>query len=264
MATFWLRAETKENEFRRAIVPKDSQRLIEAGHTVYVEDWSESIIPIQEYESIGCKVVAANSWYDDAPSHAVIVGLKALPHHFESFTRTHLYFAHAYKQQDGWQELVGKFKKGHGEILDLEFMLDKDGRRVCAFGYWAGFVGAGLGALFARATDLTKTTKDLDQQKFFKNQNDFIQFIQEHTNPNSSEKSIVIGARGRSGHGAHDLFSKLKWSTTAWDIDETIKGGPFAEILEHDVFVNCVLSTKKNHPLLIIKLSSLHKTQDLK
>ena len=33
--------------------------------------------------------------------------------------------------------------------------------------------------------------------------------------------------------------------TTLWDLEETSAGGPFSEILEHDIFINCVLVQKK-------------------
>ena len=137
---FWLRAETKENEFRRAITPHDAQKMIQAGHKVIVEDWNESIIPTSEYSSIGCEIVSSGSW-KQAPKEAIIVGLKALPEDIESFQHTHIYFAHAYKQQEGYQELLSKFIKGGGKIIDLEYMIDENQRRVCAFGYWAGYVG---------------------------------------------------------------------------------------------------------------------------
>ena len=29
---------------------------------------------------------------------------------------------------------------------------------------------------------------------------------------------------------------------TEWDIDETAHGGPFPEILTHDIFLNCILA----------------------
>jgi len=34
--------------------------------------------------------------------------------------------------------VLGRYAHGGGTLLDLEF-LEKNGRRVAAFGYWAGF-----------------------------------------------------------------------------------------------------------------------------
>ena len=73
-------------------------------------------------------------------------------------------------------------------------------------------------------------------------------------------KALVIGALGRCGRGAVDLFRKIGLDELAlpmgfrllglkklyrddilkWDMAETAKGGPFSEILEVDIFVNCI------------------------
>lgn len=51
----------------------------------------------------------------------VIVGLKELPEDGSDLTHQHLYFGHAYKYQGGWKELLGRFDKGGGGLLDLEY-----------------------------------------------------------------------------------------------------------------------------------------------
>ena len=55
-------------------------------------------------------------------------------------------------------------------------------------------------------------------------------------------RAIVIGALGRVGTGAADLCEALEVSTTKWDMAETATGGPFPEILEHDLFLNCIFA----------------------
>lgn len=46
--------------------------------------------------------------------------------------------ADCYKGQASWDTVLARYARGDGTLLDLEF-LEKDGRRVAAFGYWAGF-----------------------------------------------------------------------------------------------------------------------------
>jgi saccharopine dehydrogenase (NAD+, L-lysine-forming) len=46
--------------------------------------------------------------------------------------------AHCFKGQHGWEKVLSRYSRGGGTLLDLEF-LEKNGRRVAAFGYWAGF-----------------------------------------------------------------------------------------------------------------------------
>lgn len=54
--------------------------------------------------------------------------------------------------------------------------------------------------------------------------------------------AIVIGAKGRVGSGAKDLLVAMGASVTQWDMAETAHGGPFHEILDHDIFVNSILA----------------------
>ena len=51
-------------------------------------------------------------------------------------------FGHAFKGQPAGQVLLQRFKAGGGTLLDLEYLVNAQGRRVTAFGYWAGFAGA--------------------------------------------------------------------------------------------------------------------------
>jgi saccharopine dehydrogenase (NAD+, L-lysine-forming) len=53
---------------------------------------------------------------------------------------------------------------------------------------------------------------------------------------------IVIGALGRVGTGAGDLCSALGLHVTRWDMAETASGGPFPEVLQHEIFLNCIVA----------------------
>jgi alanine dehydrogenase len=257
---FWLRAESKKNEYRRALTPDSCEKILAAGHTVYVEDWKDSIIPTAEYTAIGCKSVASGSWDKDAPDEAIIVGLKALPDDIKLFRHTHIYFAHAYKEQDGWRELLSKFQYGGGKVIDLEFMVNENKRRVAAFGYWAGYVGAALGALFAKTANKEETIQALTEAKQFKDKQDLIDFVKKHIN-NQKGEAIIIGCHGRSGTGATDFINSINWQSTGWDQKHTAPGGPFKEILNYDVFVNCVLAMTKMAPFITKELIEAHNTK---
>jgi len=249
---FWLRSESKKNEFRRALTPDSCQKILAAGHKVIVEDWKKSIIPTSDYKDIGCEIMPDGSWATTAPAEAIIIGLKELPSNIETFKHTHIYFAHCYKEQDGWQEIMSKFKNGGGKIIDLEFMVDENGRRTNAFGYWAGYVGAALGALFAKAVNIEEAKTKLKQLRQFPDKSDLIKFIKDNTS--DVGEAIVIGAKGRSGTGASDLFSDINWNTVGWDQKDTAPGGPFKEILNYDLFVNCVLAMKPMPPFITREL----------
>lgn len=245
---FWLRAETKEFEYRRALSPDSVKKLLDAGHKVVVEKSDNSIISETLYAQTGATIVDENAWIKQAPKDAIVVGLKALDASLETYKHTHIYFAHVYKEQDGWQEVMSKFKNGGGKIIDLEYMVDNRGARVCAFGYWAGYVGAALAALFSNNEKHIDATAALRSKRYFIDKNELIGFVKDYAL--SKGDAIVLGHLGRSGSGAADFFKDINWSVVGWDKSHTEGGGPFEEILNFDVFVNCVLSTSKIKPFL--------------
>ena len=53
-------------------------------------------------------------------------------------------FGHAFKDQRSGLDLLKRFKNDGGKLYDLEYLLDDTGKRVAAFGYWAGFAGAAV------------------------------------------------------------------------------------------------------------------------
>jgi saccharopine dehydrogenase (NAD+, L-lysine forming) len=76
------------------------------------------------------------SWRTDAPKDAYIVGLKELPENDDSpLVHQHIFFAHCFKNQGGWKELLHRFDAGNGTILDLEFLQDGNGGFRTAQGY---------------------------------------------------------------------------------------------------------------------------------
>lgn len=55
-------------------------------------------------------------------------------------------------------------------------------------------------------------------------------------------RALIIGALGRVGTGASDLCTAMHVDVTGWDMAETASGGPFPEILDHELFINCILA----------------------
>jgi saccharopine dehydrogenase (NAD+, L-lysine-forming) len=88
----------------------------------------------------GCEIVAENAW-PQAPADAIIFGLKELPEDGTPLPHRHIMFGHAFKGQPAGQVLLKRFKAGGGTLYDLEYLVGEDGRRVAAFGYWAGYAG---------------------------------------------------------------------------------------------------------------------------
>ncbi|KAL0580282.1 Saccharopine dehydrogenase [Marasmius crinis-equi] len=236
----WLRCEKKEFERRSALTPTTAKKLIGAGFDIYVERDEQRIFDDAEFEAVGCKLVENNSW-PSAPKDIPIIGLKELPESTDPLPHTHIQFAHCYKKQGGWSSVLARFHHGGGTLYDLEFLEDENRRRVAAFGFHAGFAGAAAGALALAAQ---QDGKKLGLLEPYENEEAMITHVKSTLGGSGKNvKALVIGALGRCGRGAVDLFRKIgldENNILKWDLDETAKGGPFQEILEVDIFVNCI------------------------
>ncbi len=240
MTHLWVRAEQRANEQRVGLTPDGAAQLQAAGITVTIEDSTDRAIGIEGYRAAGCTIAPQNSW-PDAPRDAIIFGLKELPEDGTPLVHRHILFGHAYKGQPAGQVLLKRFKAGGGTLYDLEYLVDPDGRRVAAFGYWAGYAGAAVAlkcwaaqqrggiagpvGVYESAQALrTDLARDLDGTG------------------QARPDALIIGALGRVGTGVFDLCEAVGVAATKWDMAETAHGGPFPEVLQHDLFFNCILA----------------------
>ena len=107
----WLRHEVKDNERRTPITPKNAQRLLEFGHSICVEESETRIFSTNEYEKIGCEIVKQGSW-QNASKDTIIIGLKELPEDDFELVHQHIYFAHVFKGQSGYEKVLNRYKLG--------------------------------------------------------------------------------------------------------------------------------------------------------
>ena len=237
MTHLWIRAEPRAHEERVGLTPDGAAQLLAQGFKVTVEESAARAIPIGGYREAGCAIAPEGSW-PDAPREAVIFGLKELADDGTPLIHRHIMFGHAYKGQPDGQRLLQRFKAGGGVLYDLEYLVDEDGRRIAAFGYWAGYAGAAVSliAWIAQAAGgiagpvSTYASSDAMQDE-----------LRRALGANRPSV-LIIGALGRVGTGAGDLCEALGLPVTRWDMAETAHGGPFPEVLEHDIFLNCILA----------------------
>lgn len=240
MQHLWVRAEQRPNEQRVGLTPEGAGDLIAAGMRITVENSPDRAIPLDGYRAAGCDIAPAHSW-PTAPRDAIIFGLKELPEDGMPLPHRHIMFGHAFKGQFSGKALLRRFRAGGGTLYDLEYLVDEQGRRIAAFGYWAGYAGSAvalkcwaaqqhgglcgpvspypgkdaLGAELANELDATGSARPT---------------------------AIVIGALGRVGRGAADLCDAMGVTVTQWDMAETASGGPFPQILAHELFMNCIFA----------------------
>lgn len=237
MTHLWVRAESRDNEERVGLLPDAVPRLRAQGINVTVEDSPTRIIPTQDYRGAGAEIAAEGSWVT-APEDAIVFGLKELPDDGTPLRHRHIMFGHAYKGQPSGQTLLKRFNAGGGTLYDLEYLESADGRRVAAFGYWAGYAGAAVSLLAFSAQAKGGVCPPVSTWPTAGDMRAYVATALGGATPNA----LVIGALGRVGTGASDLCTELGLSVTKWDMAETAHGGPFPEVLAHDLFFNCILA----------------------
>ncbi len=149
--------------------------------------------------------------------------------------------------------------------------MDDKGRRVAAFGYHAGFAGAAL-AIENWAWQINHKGTPFPAVEAYPNEESLIVDVKKAMKE-AIEKSgkaprvLVIGALGRCGSGGESSIPCLYLLCTPtdqkkavdlclragvptenvlkWDMEETKKGGPFKEIVESDIFINCIYLSSK-------------------
>lgn len=241
MTHLWIRAEERANERRVGATPDGVARLLHAGLQVTVEDSPTRIIPIAAFRDAGAQIAAPGAWRN-APPDAIIFGLKELPEDATPLLHRHILFGHAYKGQLAGRVLLERFREGNGTLYDLEYLIDDTGRRVAAFGYWAGYVGAALSLAAWAAQQRGDTFQPVTD---WPDKGSLIHDLRAMLDPLGGRlpTALIIGALGRTGRGATALLDTFGITPTAWDMAETANGGPFPEVLDHDIFLNCILAT---------------------
>ncbi|MDA8785028.1 DUF3833 family protein [Planktomarina temperata] len=237
MTHIWIRAEERPNEQRGGVTPDGVAELLRAGFQVTLEEDPTRAIPLADYN--GCSLAATGSWRN-APKDAIIFGLKELPDDDSPLVHRHIMFGHAYKGQPNGARLLARFKRGGGRLYDLEYLTDDTGRRVAAFGYWAGYAGAAVALkcwAAARSGGLCAPLQTFPSAAALQHH------VAADLGGDTCPKVIIIGALGRVGSGARDFCRAMGAEVTGWDMAQTAQGGPFPEILTHDIFLNCILAS---------------------
>ncbi len=253
-ASLWYRSEDKTGEERAVLTPAIVGELIQTGHAVTVEQSPQRCFPDDAYAAVGATMAPADSWRE-APVDTVIVGLKELNGDTFDLKHRHIHFAHVYKDQQGWQDVLSRFKRGGGSLFDLEYLVDDSGRRVAAFGFWAGYAGAAV-AISAWVGQQRNETPSVKPITSYEHRDALLQSLKTALaqRDNARPTALVIGAKGRSGKGAVELLENLNISVTQWDVDETREGGPFEKLLSVDIVINCVFIQQPLPPFLTTAL----------
>ncbi|WP_420460526.1 NAD(P)-dependent oxidoreductase [Neolewinella sp.] len=131
-----LREDKYPPDARVAITPTQLARLRKAGYDVVVQPSPHRCYTDAEYTRLGVPL------QEDVSDRQLLIGIKEVPIGRLIADKTYCNFAHVAKFQAYNQPLLRALLDKGITHIDYEYLTDDHGRRLIAFGYWAGMVGA--------------------------------------------------------------------------------------------------------------------------
>lgn len=123
---------------RTPLTPRQAAEVQSAYSSVKIVCQKSSIrcYSDDEYRAEGIPVVA------DVSDCDILLGIKEVPITALYANKTYLFFSHTIKQQAYNRELLRTILERNIRLIDYEPLTDKQGKRLVAFGKFAGIVGA--------------------------------------------------------------------------------------------------------------------------
>ncbi len=142
-----IRAEDKsEWERRTPLTPEDIAALQADGRTLVVQTSPQRVFTDEEFSSRGIPLQS------DLTDCDVIIGLKEIPGDQLAPNKSYVFFSHVIKGQPYNMPMLKQMMALGDTLIDYERIVDDQGRRLIAFGQYAGLAGMinGLWALGQR------------------------------------------------------------------------------------------------------------------
>lgn len=123
---------------RVALPPDHARKVLQRYPNVEIVAQQSDIrcFTDQDYENAGIRVVPS---LDDCD---VIFGVKEVPLPDLLTEKTYFFFSHTIKKQPYNRELLQNILQKNIQLVDYETLTASNGKRIIAFGRWAGIVGA--------------------------------------------------------------------------------------------------------------------------
>ncbi|PAA51005.1 hypothetical protein BOX15_Mlig019791g2 [Macrostomum lignano] len=133
-----IRRETINLWERRApLSPNHVRKLVKEGLKVIVQPSNRRAFTHNEYLQAGAVI------QEDLSEAPVIIGVKSVPLDYQSLmpNKTYAFFSHTIKAQEENMPLLDTLLERNVRLLDYEKMVNPGGKRIVAFGKYAGIVG---------------------------------------------------------------------------------------------------------------------------
>ena len=121
---------------RVPLSPAQCASLQHEGIDLVVQPAKGRCFPDADYQAAGIRL------QEDLSDRTLLLGVKEVPIDLLIPHKTYCFFSHTIKEQAYNRALLQAILKHHIHLVDYEVLTDVDGRRLIAFGKFAGMVGA--------------------------------------------------------------------------------------------------------------------------
>lgn len=195
-----IREEKIPHEDRAPFTPRQCQQLMSDSDAfqISIQPYDHRCYTDDEYLSVGVDVT------EDISDKDVLFGVKEVPVERLITGKTYCIFSHTIKKQLHNRKLLQEILHKDITLIDYEMMTDDSGRRLVAFGTYAGVCGAhnSIWAYGQRTGQFTlPRLNEFDHYEEVKSIYKNIHF---------PEMKVVITGTGRVGHGAADVLRDMQ------------------------------------------------------
>ncbi len=183
---------------RVALTPEQCAAINQRGDVeIIVEHSDVRCFRDEEYTKLGVQVV------EDVSDCDLLLGVKEVPIDELRPNKTYSFFSHTHKKQAYNRPLLQAVIDKKVTLVDYEVLTDDSGKRLIAFGYFAGMVGAHNGIV-----TYGKRTGRYDLKRL-KDCFDYAEAKELYKSLTLPSMRIVLTGTGRVGHGAAHVLRDM-------------------------------------------------------
>jgi len=215
-----IKEEKIPSDSRVVLTPSQCAHLIREGADLVVQRSAIRCFKDEEYKSLGIPLT------DDLSDCDILLGVKEVPIESLIAGKTYFFFSHTIKEQEYNRPLLQEILKKKIRLIDYEVLTDDAGKRVIAFGIFAGIVGA-HNALWTYGC----RTGAFELMRM-KDAYDYEQVKKSYAKIQWPPMKIVLTGKGRVGTGAAQVLDEMGISRVNQDVflNKTADGPQYVQI----------------------------------
>ena len=195
-----VREGKTKSDSRVPLTPKQCRYLLEryGDLQMFVQPSAERCFSDDEYHSQGIPLT------ENLAECELVLGVKEVPINMLLPKKTYLFFSHTIKKQPYNRELLRAILQQKIRLIDYECLRDEEGKRVIAFGRWAGIVGGHNAILTWGRREGKFKLKPMHEC------HDWAEAKTYYQNLPLADIKLVVTGEGRVANGATEVLDLMK------------------------------------------------------